>query len=110
MFATIVVGTDGSATAREAVRQATQLAKIVDATLHLVSAYEPVSGSRLRHERRQVPEDAQWVVNAREDVDAVLEEAAAGIEEQGPDGRALRARGRPRRRDPRRGRGAAAPI
>jgi nucleotide-binding universal stress UspA family protein len=35
----IVVGTDGSETASEAVRQAIELAKKLDANLHLVSAY-----------------------------------------------------------------------
>jgi len=83
MFGSIVVGTDGSTTAKEAVRQATELAKTVDATVHLVSAYEPVSESRLRDERQQVPADAQWMVNAREDVDAALKEAGAALEEQG---------------------------
>jgi len=83
MFDSIVVGTDGSTTAKEAVRQATKLAKTVDATVHLVSAYEPVSESRLRDERQQVPADAQWMVNAREDVDAALKEAGAALEEQG---------------------------
>src|SRR5215203_3163633 len=83
MFASIVVGTDGSTTAQEAVRQAIELAKTVDATIHLVSAYEPVSEGRLRDERRQVPEDAQWMVNAREDVDAALKEAAESLEAEG---------------------------
>ena len=83
MFGSIVVGTDGSTTAQEAVRQAIELARTVDATIHLVSAYEPVSESRLSHERQQVPEDAQWMVNAREDVDGALKEAAAPLEEEG---------------------------
>ena len=46
MFGSIVVGTDGSETAREAVRQATELAKQVGDSIDLVSAYEPVSSSR----------------------------------------------------------------
>jgi nucleotide-binding universal stress UspA family protein len=83
MFGSIVVGTDGSTTAQEAVRQAIELAKAVNATIHLVSAYEPVSEGRLSHERQQVPEDAQWMVNAREDVDAALKESAEGLEEEG---------------------------
>ena len=44
MFDSMVVGTDGSETAQEAVRQATDLAKRLDAKIHLVSAYEPVPG------------------------------------------------------------------
>jgi nucleotide-binding universal stress UspA family protein len=76
MFRSIVVGTDGSETAGEAVRQAVELAAAVDARLQLVSAYEPVSGQRLREESHQAPGDLQWMVNPREDVDATLEEAA----------------------------------
>ena len=44
MIGSIVVGTDGSDDRKEAVRQATELAKTVNAKLHLVSAYEPVLG------------------------------------------------------------------
>jgi nucleotide-binding universal stress UspA family protein len=79
MYGSIVVGTDGSDTAREAVRQATELAKAVGAAVYLVSAYEPVSEARLRQERQEVPEDVSWMVNPREDVQAVLDEAAEEI-------------------------------
>ncbi len=40
MFSTIVVGTDGSATAALAVAQAVQLARRSGATLHLVAAFQ----------------------------------------------------------------------
>jgi nucleotide-binding universal stress UspA family protein len=76
MFRSIVVGTDGSDTAGQAVRQAVDLAKSVGAGLEIVSAYEPVPAQRLRDERRQAPDDLQWAVNPREDVDATLEVAA----------------------------------
>ena len=79
----MVVGTDGSDTATEAVRQAIDLAKCLDARIYLVSAYEPVPKSRLRDERRQVPEDLQWMVNPRADVDHTLEEAAAEVRAAG---------------------------
>ena len=85
MFSSLVVGTDGSDTAKEAVRQATELAKSVGGRVHLVSAYEPVSETRLREERVQVPDDLQWMVNPREDVEATLKEAAGGIESVGVD-------------------------
>jgi Universal stress protein UspA and related nucleotide-binding proteins len=39
VFKSIVVGTDGSATAREAVRTASKLAQLAQADLHVVSAY-----------------------------------------------------------------------
>lgn len=76
MFGSIVVGTDGSDTAREAVRQAVELARLAGASLEIVSAYEPVSNQRLRDEGTEVPRDMQWSVNPREDVDATLEEVA----------------------------------
>jgi nucleotide-binding universal stress UspA family protein len=77
MFKSIVVGTDGSDTATQAVRQAVDLASAVGAKLEIVSAYEPVPAQRLNEERRQAPEDMQWAISPREDVDATLEAAAA---------------------------------
>ena len=79
MFGSMVVGTDGSETAREAVRQASDLATRLSAKVHLVSAYEPVPEGRLREERQEVPGDLQWMVNPREDVSTTLEEAAQEI-------------------------------
>ncbi len=76
MFKAIVVGTDGSDTATQAVRQAVDLAHAVGATLALVSAYEPVPAQRLSKERQVAPEDLQWAISPREDVDATLEAAA----------------------------------
>jgi nucleotide-binding universal stress UspA family protein len=78
MFKSIVVGTDGSDTATQAVREAVDLAESLGAKLELVSAYEPVPAQRLAEERRQAPEDLQWAINPREDVDATLD-AAAGL-------------------------------
>jgi len=83
MISSIVVGTDGSETAKEAVREATELAKAVGASMHLVSAYEPVGEGRLREERQQVPDDMQWMINPREDVTATLEAAAGNIQTAG---------------------------
>ena len=84
MFQSIVVGTDGSDTATQAVRQAIELARAVGARIELVSAYEPVSDARLREESIQrVPQDLQWMINPREDVQATLEAAAAEIRAAG---------------------------
>ncbi|HEY7623121.1 MAG TPA: universal stress protein [Solirubrobacteraceae bacterium] len=83
MFATIVVGTDGSQTANEAVRQAVALAKAHDARLDIVSAYEPVPAARLREEAQQVPSDLQWMINPREDVEATLRAASAEAQAAG---------------------------
>jgi nucleotide-binding universal stress UspA family protein len=83
LIGSMVVGTDGSDTAGEAVRQAAQLAQQLGAKVHLVSAYEPVPEGRLREERQQVPGDLQWMVNPREDVDDTLSTAAQGIKQTG---------------------------
>ncbi len=85
MFRSIVVGTDGSETAHRAVAQAVDLAKGVGARLEIVCAYEPVRRSRLREETEEVPADMQWMVNAREDVDATLREAAEQARAEGVD-------------------------
>jgi len=83
MFDTIVVGTDGSDTATDAVRQAIELAAKLGASLDVVSAYAPVPAARLAGEARDVPADVSHKVNPHEDVDAVLEEAAERAREAG---------------------------
>jgi nucleotide-binding universal stress UspA family protein len=75
MFATILVGTDGSETATTALRYAIDLARELDARLQIVSAYEPVSAERLRRKKVDVPKDLQWMINPREDVLALLDRA-----------------------------------
>ncbi len=77
MFDRIVVGTDGSETAAEAVRTAVELAKLSDAKLEIVSAYEPVPQSRLREESEGISGDVSHAINPREDVQLVLDKAAA---------------------------------
>ncbi len=85
MFRSIVVGTDGSETARKAVEQAIDLAKALGASVCLVSAYEPVPQARLREEAKQTPADLQWMVNPREEVDQTLSDAADVVREAGLD-------------------------
>ena len=83
MYDSMVVGTDGSDTAREAVRQAAELAGRIGAKVHLVSAYEPVPEARLREERVGAPGDVEWLINPREDVSSTLEDAAQAIRDGG---------------------------
>jgi nucleotide-binding universal stress UspA family protein len=83
MFSSIVVGTDGSSTATQAVREAVDMAKAVGATLELVSAYAPVSEQRLRTEKRDAPKDLQWAINPRREVEASLTDAADIAREAG---------------------------
>jgi nucleotide-binding universal stress UspA family protein len=83
MFATILVGTDGSETAATAVSEAAELAARLGARLLIVSAYAPVSDQRLRAERQALPGDAQWMIGPREDVLALLDAARASAMESG---------------------------
>jgi nucleotide-binding universal stress UspA family protein len=83
VFTRIVVGTDGSETAAEAVRQAVDLAKLAGAQLSIVSAYEPVSKRRIEGEQQDIPADVQHEVGPREDVNLVLEAAAAAAKQEG---------------------------
>ena len=83
MFDRIVVGTDGSETAAEAVRTATELAKLSGGSLDIVSAFEPVPAERLRQESQGISGDVSHAVNPREDVQFVLDKAAALAKKEG---------------------------
>ena len=83
MFTRIVVGTDGSETAAGAVRQAIELAKLSGAQLSIVSAYAPASGRRVQAEQREAPADVHYELGPREDVNLVLDAAAAEAREAG---------------------------
>jgi nucleotide-binding universal stress UspA family protein len=83
VFTRIVVGTDGSETATEAVRQALDLAKLSGATLSIVSAFAPVPERRVKDQQRDAPADVQYELNPREDVNLVLDAAAAEARKEG---------------------------
>jgi nucleotide-binding universal stress UspA family protein len=76
----IVVGTDGSETAKVAVGEAVRLAKSLGAGVHLVSGYKPLRGAKIAG----APEGAAkvWAPLPDANVEAVLSEAAAGIRMQ----------------------------
>jgi nucleotide-binding universal stress UspA family protein len=85
MFETIVVGTDGSATAAEAVRQAAQLARTCgDGTkVHLVTAYKPLESMYMAPE--VMPSAVNALVDPRGEARVVAEEAAAKVRAEGID-------------------------
>jgi len=88
LFDSIVVGTDGSDTAREAVRRAVDLARALGARLQVVSAYEPVAETAAaapvaREDEAAAAADAQWAVTPRAGVDAILDDAAAAARAAG---------------------------
>ena len=63
MYETVVVGTDGSATAEEAVRHAAQLAAACDARLLIATAFSPHDDLVAR--RSNAPEDIRWMLTDR---------------------------------------------
>jgi len=83
VFSRIVVGTDGSETAAEAVRQARELARLAGATLSIVSAYSPISERRVKDQQREAPADIQYEIGPREDVNLILDTAAAEARKEG---------------------------
>jgi nucleotide-binding universal stress UspA family protein len=83
LFKRIVVGTDGSDTASQAVEKASELAKLAGAELNIVSAFEPVSKNRLAAERSDAPADVQYEISPSEDVNLTLEAAAAPARKEG---------------------------
>jgi nucleotide-binding universal stress UspA family protein len=95
LFERIVVGTDGSDTATEAVHRAIELAKMAGGTLAIVAAFEPVPQGRLRDEKGEVPGDVSYAVGPREDVNVTLE-GAVGMAKQG----GVEAEPHPRQGDP----------
>ena len=76
MFKSIVVATDGSETASEAVRQAAQLAGALGARVHLVCVYEPVPSAQDAEGGIDLRSESGWVLHPREAVDATLAAAA----------------------------------
>ncbi len=72
----IVVGTDGSETAKQALSEAVRLAKALSAPVHVVSAYQPT------HARvAGAPEGAAkvWQPLPHDEVERILTEAVAGV-------------------------------
>jgi nucleotide-binding universal stress UspA family protein len=81
MFSSIVVGTDGSGTADEAVRRAAELAKLCGATLHVVTAYKPIS--ELVFNPEALPVDISSLVNPEKDATDICEQAAKDVVGEG---------------------------
>ena len=79
----IVVGTDGSDSAKRAVAEAVRLAGALSAELHIVSAYEPVRGAHVRG----APEAAAKIFapGLDSEVEVILGEAAVAARSGGAE-------------------------
>jgi nucleotide-binding universal stress UspA family protein len=84
MYGTIVVGTDGSDTADEAVRRATELAASEGAELHVVMAY-PARVTPGQLEAEQTLGEQAWMAAPGEQAERVVRTAAERATEAGVD-------------------------
>lgn len=95
MLESIIVGTDGSETAAKAVAQAADIAEKFGSKLFVVSAFQPVSDNRLQKEKLAAPDDVEWAISPREDVDAMLQTMVEPIKGRGVDVQGLARMGDP---------------
>lgn len=75
MYRHILVGTDGSETAADAVRHAATLAAAGGSRLTVLSVFDELDESKTKTVQKDVPEDLQWTVTG---VAQAEERAAAG--------------------------------
>jgi nucleotide-binding universal stress UspA family protein len=81
MISTVAVGTDGSKTAEEAVKEATEIARRFDAKLVLLSAFKESGG--WPGEAQDI--ERQWAENSRARVTTIIERIARHLEDDGID-------------------------
>lgn len=80
MISTVAVGTDGSATADEAVKQAAEIAKRFGAKLVLLSAFQDLRGSRVGWDEDV---ERQWESRSSARVRTALEQNEGKLREAG---------------------------
>ena len=76
MIATVAVGTDGSATATEALKEAAEIARRFDAKLVLLSAFQDSKGSGAG---KGQDVELQWASNSSARVRSILERSEADL-------------------------------
>jgi nucleotide-binding universal stress UspA family protein len=77
MISTVAAGTDGSATAAEAVRAAAEIARRFDAKLVLLSAFQDSGGPV---DREDAPAELQWAVSPSARVREILARTAEDLQ------------------------------
>jgi nucleotide-binding universal stress UspA family protein len=87
MISTVAVGTDGSATAAEAVKVATEVARRFDAELVLVSAFQESGREPL--DRASASEEVQWAFSPSARVRETLTRTEERVRREGIACRAL---------------------
>ncbi|MGI9596277.1 MAG: universal stress protein [Acidimicrobiales bacterium] len=76
MYSTIVVDTDGSRDAEQALRAAAELAGLsANPEVHVVTAYRPLSTTELERIAHQVPEDVRPLLHAHVGAEGIITDA-----------------------------------
>ena len=83
MISTVAVGTDGSATASEAVTMAAELARRFGASLVLVSAFQ--GSEQAPMDRRDASPEVQWAVSPLARVKEILARTQEELQREGID-------------------------
>jgi nucleotide-binding universal stress UspA family protein len=91
VFRTIVVGTDGSDTAQQAVRQAVGLARLTGADLHVITAYGAATAVTALAGAAGYATESLSLPQQRQAAESLLDSALTGVD---TDGVALTARAR----------------
>jgi nucleotide-binding universal stress UspA family protein len=83
VFRTIVVGTDGSDTAQEAVRQAVALARLTAAELHVITAYGATTAVNALAGAAGYATEALSLPQQRLAAEGLLDRALSGVDTDG---------------------------
>ncbi len=86
MFKTIVVGTDGSTNAEDAIRQAAALAESTpSSTVHVIAAYKPLSSHELSNLTAQLPDEFRNTLYSHMGADSIVASARSMFNDVGAD-------------------------
>jgi nucleotide-binding universal stress UspA family protein len=83
VFSAIVVGTDGSETAQEAVRKAAELARLGGAPLHIVSAYGATTAVAAMAGAAGYANEALSLPQQQSDAESLLNRTLLGVDTAG---------------------------
>jgi nucleotide-binding universal stress UspA family protein len=82
-YSKILVGTDGSPTATQAVREAAEIAKSSKGELLILCVFEPPAPAELRRVAESAPEEIAWRITGTAAAEEVLAKAAKEAETVG---------------------------
>ncbi|MGB5759955.1 MAG: universal stress protein [Acidimicrobiales bacterium] len=86
MFATIVVGTDGSNDSEEALRAAAHLAQLTGGSqVHVVNAHRPLTPAELNRLAASLPDEMRPLLHAQIGSESILTEARTILQGAGVD-------------------------